>query len=101
MDVPARQHRAHVRISRTPDTQRGGLLLFGVRPQKYLLHAGISAAAYIGTAKDYGAKARETLRGVTVSLFPAPNGGRGKEEAWPGLPPTFSEAGTAVEAGVV
>ena len=80
----------------------GGLLLFGVRPQKYLPQAGISAAAYTGTEKDYGAKARATLRGAAVSLFPAPHGGGGQEEAWPpGLPPTFSDAGNAVEAGVV
>lgn len=73
-------------------------LLFGVRPQKYLPQAGISAAAYTGTEKDYGAKARATLRGAAVSLFSAPNAGGGQEEAWP---PTFSEAGNAVEAGVV
>ena len=36
-----------------------------------------------------------------MSLFPAPHGEGGPEEAWPGLPPTFSEAGNAVEAGVV
>ena len=79
----------------------GGLLLFGVRPHRYLPQAGISAAVYTGTEKDYGAKARATLRGAAVSLFPAPYGGGGQEEAWPGLPPTFSEAGNAVEAGVV
>ena len=79
----------------------GGLLLFGARPQKYLPQAGISAAVYTGTEKDYGAKARATLRGAAVSLFPAPHGGGGTEEPWPGLLPTFSEAGNAVEAGVV
>ena len=84
-----------------PMPSAGGLLLFGVRPQNYLPQAGISAAAYTGIEKDYGAKARATLRGAAVSLFPAPDGGGGQEEAWPGLPPTFSEAGNAVEAGVV
>ena len=79
----------------------GGLLLFGARPQKYLPHAGISAAAYTGTEKDYGARARATLRGAAVSLFPAPHGGGEAEEAWSGLPGTFSETGDAVEAGVV
>ena len=79
----------------------GGLLLFGARPQRYLPQAGISAAAYTGTEKDYGAKARATLRGAAVSLFPAPHGEGGQQEVWPGLPPTFSEAGNAVEAGVV
>ena len=84
-----------------PMPSAGGLLLFGVRPQKYLPQAGISAAAYTGTEKDYGAKARATLRGAAVSLFPAPHGEGGAEGAWSGLPPTFSEAGNAVEAGVV
>ena len=84
-----------------PMPSAGGLLLFGARPQKYLPQAGISAAAYTGTEKDYGARARATLRGAAVSLFPAPHGGGGAEEAWSGLPRTFSEAGDAVEAGVV
>ena len=84
-----------------PMPSAGGLLLFGARPQKYLPQAGISAAAYTGTEKDYGAKARATLRGAAVSLFPAPHGEGGAEGAWSGLPRTFSEAGDAVEAGVV
>ena len=79
----------------------GGLLLFGARPQKYLPQAGVSAAAYTETEKDYGAKARATLRGATVSLFPAPHTEEGPGEVWLGSPPTFSEAGNAVEAGVV
>ena len=79
----------------------GGLLLFGVRPNRYLPQAGISAAAYTGTEKDYDARARATLRGAAVSLFPAPHAEEGPEEAWPDLPPTFSESGNAVEAGVV
>ena len=83
-----------------PMPSAGGLLLFGVRPQKYLPQAGISAVAYTGTEKDYDAKARATLRGAAVSLFPAPLA-EGGQEAWPGLPPTFSEAGDAVEAGVI
>ena len=84
-----------------PMPSAGGLLLFGVRPQKYLPQAGISAASYTGAEKDYGAKARATLRGAAVSLFPAPHGEGGAEGAWSGLPRTFSEAGDAVEAGVV
>ena len=84
-----------------PMPSAGGLLLFGVRPNRYLPQAGISAAAYTGTEKDYGARARATLRGAAVSLFPASRAGGVTEEAWPGLPPTFSEADDAVEAGVV
>ena len=77
----------------------GGLLLFGVRPQKYLPQAGISAVAYTGSDKDYDAKARATLRGAAVSLFPQPLAER--DDTGFGLAPTFSEAGNAVEAGVV
>lgn len=59
----------------------GGLLLFGVRPQRYLPQAGITAVAYPGTAKDYDAKERATIRGPAVALL--------------------SEAGEVVEAGVI
>ncbi len=77
----------------------GGLLLFGSRPNKYLPQAGISAAAYTGTEKDYNAKARETLRGPAVSLFPALTPEQGP--TYPRLPITFSESGVAVEAGII
>ena len=77
----------------------GGLLLFGVRPKKYLPQAGISAAAYTGTEKDYDARERAVLRGAVVSLFPESLADVGP--AYPGLPPTFSEAGSAVESGVI
>ena len=76
----------------------GGLLLFGKRPQKFLPQAGISAAIYTGSEKDYDAKARATLRGAAVSLFPADVA---QEEARSVIPPIFSELGNAVEAGVV
>jgi ATP-dependent DNA helicase RecG len=49
----------------------GGLLLFGTRPKKYLLQAGISAVAYPGTQKDYAARARQVPVGPLVSLFSA------------------------------
>jgi ATP-dependent DNA helicase RecG len=77
----------------------GGLLLFGSRPNKYLPQAGISAAAYTGTEKDYNAKARETLRGSAVSLFPATTPDQGP--TYPRLPTAFSEGGIAVEAGII
>lgn len=77
----------------------GGLLLFGSRPQKHLPQVGISAAAYAGTEKDYDARERAVLRGPAVSLFPETLGDTG--QGYPGLPPTFSEAGDAVESGVV
>ena len=82
-----------------PLPSAGGLLLFGVRAQKYLPQAGISAAAYSGLEKDYDARERAVLRGAVVSLFPEPLAEMG--QAYPGLPPTFSEAGGAVEAGVI
>lgn len=77
----------------------GGLLLFGSRPKRYLPQSGISAAAYTGTEKDYDARERAVLRGAAVSLFPEPLGEMGR--TYPGLPPTFSDAGSVVEAGVI
>lgn len=47
----------------------GGMLLFGLRPNRFLPHAGITATAFQGTEKDYDAKERATLRGPLVSLF--------------------------------
>lgn len=44
----------------------GGLLLFGLKPNRFLPQSGISAVAYSGTDKDYDAKARATLRGPVV-----------------------------------
>lgn len=45
-----------------------GLLLFGLRPNRYLPHAGITAVAYPGTEKDYDAKERTPIRGPVVAL---------------------------------
>ena len=83
-----------------PMPSAGGLLLFGLRPNRYLPQAGVSAVAYAGTEKDYDAKARATLRGPAVSLFPAPSKDAG-QGAYALLPSTFSETGSAVEAGVI
>jgi len=74
-----------------------GLLVFGVRPQRFLPQSGISAVAYGGTDKDYAAKERAALRGPAVSLFPAAEAA----PAYPPLPATFSEGGGIVEAGVI
>ena len=76
-----------------------GLLLFGVRPNRFLPQAGISAVAYSGSEKDYDAKARATLRGPLTPLHPAPTSEF--ELSYPGLPRTFSEYGGVVEAGVI
>ena len=82
-----------------PMPSAGGLLLFGLKPNRFLPQAGISAAAYAGTEKDYDAKARATLRGPAVSLFPAPP--EAERALYPLLPRAFSEAANAVEAGVI
>ena len=82
-----------------PMPSAGGLLLFGLKPNRFLPQAGISAATYPGTEKDYDAKARATLRGSAVSLFPAPS--EAGQPLYPLLSRTFSEAGNAVEAGVI
>jgi ATP-dependent DNA helicase RecG len=76
----------------------GGLLLFGLRPNRFLPQAGISAAAYSGAQKDYDAKARVTLRGPAVSLFPRPSEEFGR--FYPQLQRTLSEI-NAAEAGVI
>ena len=46
-----------------------GLLLFGKTPNRFLPQAGIDAAAFPGTEKDYGAKERTTLRGAMTPLM--------------------------------
>lgn len=46
-----------------------GLLLFGKNPNRFLPHAGIDAAAYPRTEKDYNAKERAALRGPMTALF--------------------------------
>jgi len=45
----------------------GGILLFGRNPNQYLPQAGISAVAYRGTEKDYGAIERTNIRGAIVA----------------------------------
>ena len=77
----------------------GGLVLFGLRPNRYLPQAGVSAVAYPGAEKDYDAKARATLRGPAVSLFPVSSAD--PEQAYLRTPRTFSEGSNAVETGVI
>jgi ATP-dependent DNA helicase RecG len=77
----------------------GGLLLFGSRPKRFLPHAGISAAAYVGPAKDYDARARDTLSGPLVSLFTT--AGNGADGPHPRMARTFSESAAASETGVI
>ncbi len=80
-------------------TSAGGILLFGMRQNRYLPQAGISAVAYSGAEKDYRAKARVTLRGPVVSLFKEPM--EEIEQQYPLMPRSFSENDAAVEAGVI
>ena len=49
----------------------GGMLLFGTIPNRFLPHAGIDAAAFPGTEKDYAARERTTLRGPMTPLLDA------------------------------
>lgn len=79
-----------------------GLLLFGRRPGRLLPQAGISAAAYPGHEKDYGAKARTTLRGPLTPLHPVPETDPGSlYSAYPAMPRTFSEYSGTVEGGII
>lgn len=47
----------------------GGMLLFGTIPNRFLAHAGIDAAAFPGTEKDYAARERASLRGPMTPLL--------------------------------
>jgi ATP-dependent DNA helicase RecG len=49
----------------------GGMLLFGKTPNRFLPHAGIDAAAYPGTEKDYATLERNALRGPMAPLLAA------------------------------
>jgi ATP-dependent DNA helicase RecG len=51
----------------------GGMLLFGSTPNRFLAHAGIDAAAFPGTEKDYAARERAALRGPMTPLLDANN----------------------------
>ncbi len=77
-----------------------GLLLFGRQPKRFLPQAGISAVAYAGDAKEYAARARQTLQGPLVSLF-GPASPAAREAEYPSLARTFSEESRAIEAGVI
>jgi ATP-dependent DNA helicase RecG len=46
-----------------------GMLLFGRTPNRFLPQAGIDAAAFPGTEKDYAARERTALRGPMTPLF--------------------------------
>jgi ATP-dependent DNA helicase RecG len=45
-----------------------GILLFGTNPNRFLPQAGIDAAAFPGTEKDYAARERSTIRGPMTPL---------------------------------
>ena len=51
----------------------GGMLLFGTTPNRFLAHAGIDAAAFPGTEKDYAARERAVLRGPMTPLLDVNN----------------------------
>ena len=76
-----------------------GLLLFGRNPNRFLPHAGVSAAAYSGTEKDYEARERMTLRGAAVSLAFQRTEQDGS--LYPRLAHTFSDGSEFSESGVI
>ncbi len=82
-----------------PIPSAGGLLLFGMRPKKYLPQAGISAAAYTGVEKDYDARERATLTGAVVSLFSAMN--TKDVQVYSDVTTSLTEVGSVVEVGVI
>jgi ATP-dependent DNA helicase RecG len=47
----------------------GGMLLFGTTPNRFLAQAGVDAAAFPGTEKDYAARERSILRGPMTPLY--------------------------------
>jgi ATP-dependent DNA helicase RecG len=49
----------------------GGVLLFGVTPNRFLPQSGIDAVAFPGTEKDYAARERGSLRGPLTPLLGA------------------------------
>jgi ATP-dependent DNA helicase RecG len=49
----------------------GGILLFGRTPNRFLPQAGMDAAAFPGTEKDYAARERTALRGPMTPLLNA------------------------------
>ena len=83
-----------------PMPSAGGLLLFGLKPNRFLPQAGISAVAYSGTKKDYDAKARATLRGPAVSCS-QPRRTIPGSRSTPCCHARFRRLATTVEAGVI
>ena len=47
----------------------GGMLLFGIAPNRFLPHAGIDAVAFSGMEQEYDAQERTTLRGPMTPLL--------------------------------
>ena len=77
----------------------GGILLFGRRPHLFLPQASINAEAYPGIVKDYNARARTTLRGPAVALFPAMREVHGAR--YPDTPWTFSDSSEVLATGII
>ncbi len=77
----------------------GGMLLFGLRPHRFLPQSSIRAEAYPGTIKDYSARARTDLRGPVVAFFPA------RQEVsisrYPCMPQTFTDSHDIRESGLI
>jgi ATP-dependent DNA helicase RecG len=77
-DVPAEEDEAawrtlldNTEIMTEEGVTVGGMLLFGRTPNRFLPQAGIDAAAFPGTEKDYAARERAALRGPITPLLDA------------------------------
>ena len=76
-----------------------GILLFGKNPNRFLPQAGITAVAYIGTEKDYDARAREYIQGPLISLFHPPE--LQSMNNYPVMQRNFSDPISIIETGVI
>ncbi len=77
----------------------GGLLLFGRNPNRRLPQAGITAAAFASTKKDYDIRAHAVLRGPLVSLFAPPEDRFFRP--YPRHAGSFSKPAEVIEVGVI
>ena len=76
-----------------------GILLFGKNPKRFFPQVGITAVAYVGTEKDYDARAREYIQGPLISLFLPPE--QQSMNNYPVIQRNFSDPISIVETGVI
>lgn len=76
-----------------------GILLFGKNPKRFFPQVGITAVAYVGTEKDYDARARDYIQGPLTSLFLPPE--QQSMRNYPVMQRNFSDPVSIVETGVI